>query len=209
MSSSTHFVNYYEVLQISRHADAETIHRVYRIMATRFHPDNPKTGDMERFLSLRLAYEVLSDPARRTHYDVACELNEAEPLPIFEMGDFIDGVEGEKNRRLGVLSILYHRRRINHDKAGVSVLDLERLMAVPREYLSFTLWYLRSKGYLAMEESSDYALTVMGVDFLESNSSNDRIARELLTAGDSTGAEYEPGVPMPESAAGCAPAYGD
>jgi hypothetical protein len=209
MSSSTHVVNYYEVLQISRNADSETIHRVYRIMATRFHPDNPKTGDMERFLSLRLAYEVLSDPQRRAQYDAACPANEAEPLPIFELRDFIDGVDGEKNRRLGVLSILYHRRRINHDKAGASVLDLERLMAVPREYLSFTLWYLRSKGYLVMEESSDYALTVTGVDYLESNSSHDRIARELLTAGDSTGAEFQPGVRMPEAAAGNVPAYGD
>lgn len=209
MSSSTHAVNYYEVLQISRNADSETIHRVYRIMAARFHPDNPKTGDMERFLMLRLAYEVLSDPHRRAQYDAACLVNEAEPLPIFQLGDFIDGVDGEKNRRLGVLSILYHRRRINHDKAGVSVLDLERLMAVPREYLSFTLWYLRSKGYLVMEESSDYALTVQGVDFLESNSFHDRIARELLTAGDSTGAEFRPGVRMPEAPAGSVPAYGD
>src|SRR5690349_7912822 len=41
--------DYYEILQISRHADAETIHRVYRIMASRFHPDNPKTGDVEKF----------------------------------------------------------------------------------------------------------------------------------------------------------------
>ena len=31
--------DYYEVLQISRKADIETIHRVYRMMATRFHPD--------------------------------------------------------------------------------------------------------------------------------------------------------------------------
>ena len=34
-------VDYYEVLQVSQNAEPETIHRVYRIMAARFHPDNP------------------------------------------------------------------------------------------------------------------------------------------------------------------------
>jgi len=42
-------------------ADPETIHRVYRIMAARFHPDNPTTGSLERFLLLREAYQTLSD----------------------------------------------------------------------------------------------------------------------------------------------------
>ena len=42
--STTNENNYYEILQISRNADQETIHRVFRIMAGRFHPDNPKSG---------------------------------------------------------------------------------------------------------------------------------------------------------------------
>ena len=57
--------DYYEVLQISRKADLETIHRVYRLMAARFHPDNPRTGDTEIFLRLNQAYEVLGDPDKR------------------------------------------------------------------------------------------------------------------------------------------------
>ena len=61
--------DYYEVLQINRNADAETVQRVYRFMAARFHPDNSKTGDIERFLLLRQAYEVLSAPELRAKYD--------------------------------------------------------------------------------------------------------------------------------------------
>jgi curved DNA-binding protein CbpA len=34
-------VDYYEFLQISPNADADTIHRVYRFLAARLHPDNP------------------------------------------------------------------------------------------------------------------------------------------------------------------------
>ena len=54
--------DYYEFLQISPSAEADTIHRVYRFLATRFHPDNQETGDTERFFLLTQAYEVLSDP---------------------------------------------------------------------------------------------------------------------------------------------------
>ncbi len=181
--------DYYETLQISPNADAETIHRVYRIMASRFHPDNPRTGSLERFLLLREAYQTLSDPTLRAEYDATRQCQPIEPLPIFWQSSFLDGVEGETNRRLGVLSLLYQRRRICESKPGVSVLELERRMAFPREYLNFTLWYLRSKGLVAvMEDNSDYALTGAGVDYVESSSNTNRVIRQLLTAG--TGAEY-------------------
>ena len=103
--------DYYDVLQIGAKAEAETIYRVYRIMAARFHPDNPKTGDVEKFLLLNAAYEVLSDPERRSEYDARRQKQEAEPLPVFELKDFVTGVEAEANRRLGVLSLLYNQRR--------------------------------------------------------------------------------------------------
>ncbi len=175
--------DYYEILQISRKADLETIHRVYRIMALRFHPDNTNTGSLERFLLLKCAYQVLSDPAQRAAYDAAHVTADTQPLPIFESKDFVYGIEGEINRRLGVLSLLYSKRRLGEGTGGVSVLELERRMAFPREYLDFTLWYLRSKRYVARAENSDYALTFEGVDFVEANSVDNHAIRQLLTAG--------------------------
>ena len=73
------FLDYYEILQISPNAEAETIHRVFRILAARFHPDNPETGDSGKFIRLAKAYEVLGirkrgptsmpcfKPSRRRH----------------------------------------------------------------------------------------------------------------------------------------------
>jgi len=43
------FVDHYEVLQISPNADVETIRRVYRMQAQRFHPDNLESGNAEAF----------------------------------------------------------------------------------------------------------------------------------------------------------------
>ena len=175
--------DYYEVLQISRKADIETIHRVYRMMATRFHPDNPITGDTETFLLLKRAYNVLADPQRRAQYDGTRLIEEQGPLPIFELKDFVYGLTGEVNRRLGVLSLLYNRRRASLDAPGLSVLDLEKRMGFPREHLNFTLWYLRSKGYVCRVDNSDYGITAEGIDFIESHSSTDELVKRLIHAG--------------------------
>jgi hypothetical protein len=178
-------IDYYEVLQVSPNAEPETIHRVYRIMAQRFHPDNPETGDGERFLLLNEAFETLSDPIRRARHNAARGEHECEPLPVFESKEFVEGIEGEKNRRLGILCLLYNQRRCDMDHPGLSLLDLERLMWFPREYLAFTVWYLRDKGHLQMGDNSDYVLTAEGVDYVETNSARHAILHRLLTGGTS------------------------
>lgn len=189
--------NFYEILQISPRADIDTIHRVYRIMAARFHPDNPVSGDHEMFLRLGEAYDVLSRPERRVLYDFALQARQAEPIPIFGARIFVDGLDGELNRRFGVLALLYQRRRTNQGSLGISTLDLERRMSLPREHLEFTLWYLRSKGFVqVLEENSDFAVTALGVDYVEANSARNPILRELLTAGSPT-SRPEPSTPFP------------
>jgi hypothetical protein len=175
-------VDYYEVLQVSQNAEPETVHRVYRIMAARFHPDNPQTGDSERFLLLNEAYEVLSDPDKRATYDAARRVGECQPLPAFELKEFVDGIEGEQNRRLGVLCLLYNRRRADMEHPGLSLLDLERLMSFPREYISFAVWYLRDRGFVQMGDNSDYVLTASGADHVETNSPRNAVFHKLLRA---------------------------
>ena len=173
-------VDYYEVLQVSRNAELETIQRVYRIMAARFHPDNPETGDSERFLLLNEAYETISDPHRREQYNNSRTGQDAGPLPPFESKEFVDGLEGENNRRLGILCLLYNQRRSNMEHPGLSLLELEKLMWFPREYLAFAIWYLRNKGFVVMGDHSDYVLTAEGADNIEANYPRNKVFHKLL-----------------------------
>jgi curved DNA-binding protein len=173
-------IDYYEFLEISPKAQAETIQRVYRFLAARYHPDNQETGDPEKFLLLSRAYEALSDAARRARYDAARETYRTKPRPVFESIDFLDGVEGEVNRRVAVLSLLYRQCRANIHNPQVSLLELEAQMGFPREYLDFTLWYLRSKKYIKQEDNAQFALTSLGVDYVESNYSNVPLFGRLL-----------------------------
>src|SRR5689334_15155363 len=117
-------VNYYDLLQVHPRADPETIQRVYKLFAARFHPDNLKTGDAERFRLIREAYDTLIDPERRALYDKKFDLKQPEPLEIFLNKHFSDGVNAEYMVRIGVLCLLYARRRANPDYAALSFLDL-------------------------------------------------------------------------------------
>jgi len=176
-------IDYYAFLQVNPKAEWSTINRVYRMMAARFHPDNTQTADPEKFLILQAACEVLSNPQRRAEYDASLQSRETGTLPIFELSEFVNGIEGEMNRRLGVLSLLYNRRRTSPDRPGVSLLDLEKRMGIPREYLEFTTWYLKNKDYIVVADNSDLTLTVLGVDFVESSCSKNPILQKLLDCG--------------------------
>ena len=63
--------DYYEVLGVSKSADAAELKKAYRKLAVQFHPDrNPddKTAE-DKFKEAAEAYEVLSDPDKKAKYD--------------------------------------------------------------------------------------------------------------------------------------------
>jgi curved DNA-binding protein len=64
------YKDYYEILGVSRDADAEAIKKVYRKLARKYHPDVSKEpGAEEKFKEVAEAYQTLSDPEKRAAYD--------------------------------------------------------------------------------------------------------------------------------------------
>lgn len=183
--SESGFVDYYELLQISPNAEPETVHRVFKMLAQRYHPDNPETGDTERFVLLNQAFDTLSNAELRSSYDTLYQDHRAKPIDLFETKDFTIGVDGESNRRMGILCLLYTRRRSDPDDPGISLLEFESIMSFPREHLLFTMWYLKERNLLQMDEASDYVITGDGVDYVEANLPSNKILYKLLKAGES------------------------
>jgi len=161
------FVDYYEVLQISPNADPETVHRVYRLQAQRFHPDNQETGNAETFRLVSEAYQVLSDPQRRAAYDAEYgagrrkaeqETFSPPPAPAFQ---------DEAQKREEILLLLYRRRLAQPEQPSLSLRELETLLGVPKEDLEFSLWYLKESGYLTRSDSARHTITLKGVQLAE------------------------------------------
>jgi hypothetical protein len=166
--SETTFVDHYETLQLSPSADRETIERVFRLLAKRYHPDNLATGDAERFTRITRAYEVLSDPTGRAAYDVEHDTENERRWRILREGSSGDHRAEDQQLFHRILSLLYVARRRDPEKGGLAPARLEWMLDTPREHLEFPLWYLRKRGLVEVLESGLWAITVDGVDELGS-----------------------------------------
>ena len=63
--------DYYQLLEVDRNADGETLKKAYRRLAMKYHPDrNPDNKEAEtNFKKINEAYEVLKDDQKRAAYD--------------------------------------------------------------------------------------------------------------------------------------------
>lgn len=175
--------DYYEELQVSPRADQETIERVFRHLAKRFHPDNAESGDAARFTRLVDAFRTLSDPEQRARYDLLYEQQREARWRIFDQQTAADDVAADRRIRLGILSLLYTARRNDADRPGLGILDLERLLGCPEAHMKFHLWYLRENGWIQRLENGMLAITAAGVDRVLELGGPARDATHLLPVG--------------------------
>ncbi len=109
--------DHYEALQVSPHADDDTIQRVFRHLAKRYHPDNSESGNPERFRELVEAFEVLTDPEMRARYDVKYAERTQRTWRVFDQESALNDVETDRHIRASLLAILYTARRADSEKS--------------------------------------------------------------------------------------------
>lgn len=165
--SQNQFIDYYEILQVSPNADQETVQRVFRLLAQRFHPDNKDTGNDAAFKEVMDAYRVLNDPEQRAAYDVEHRQVKRVTWQIFDQSHASQGVEVEKRKRKGILALLYNKRLNQHEQPGVSIREMEDLLGCPREHLEFSLWYLKENQWAVRGDNGRHVITAKGVDVVE------------------------------------------
>lgn len=159
--------DYYEVLQVSDSAEPETVNRVYRLLAQRYHPDNRETGNEARFREITDAYHILSSPEKRAQYDATYQQRRKDRWRLVSAGAQAENdFEMEQVARLTVLEALYTKRRVEPQNPGIYLLELEKMLGRPREHLEFTIWFLNQKRLINTDDARMY-LTADGAEYLE------------------------------------------
>jgi curved DNA-binding protein CbpA len=177
-------VDYYEVLQVSDGAEPETVNRVYRLLAQRYHPDNRETGNEARFREITEAYQILSSPETRAQYDATHNQLRKDRWRLVSAGvQSENDFEMEQVVRLTVLEALYTKRRVEPHSPGINLLDMERMLGRPREHLEFTLWFLSQKKLINMEDAR-MQLTAAGAEYLEESYRSNIQRKRLQSSND-------------------------
>jgi len=105
---------------------------------------------------------MLTDPQLRAAYDARLGLHDKHRFKIFETWQTSQGVEAEKRKRKGVLSLLYGRRMTEPQHPTLSMRDFEEMLDCPREHFEFTLWFLKESKWIRMADNSRYEITLQG-----------------------------------------------
>ena len=156
--------SYYELLELSANANQDTIERMFRYLATKFHPDSG--GDKEKFSSLVKAFEVLRDPTARAAYDAQLQQQKQDNKVLVEHAQQA-GPDAEIRNQL--LHLFYTRRRQANGTPGVGTVTVENEMNLSPEILNFHLWFFREKGWIQREEDGGLSITAAGVERAESS----------------------------------------
>lgn len=90
--ASNKFQDHYAIFNLDPKASSEEIQKAYAKAAQKYHPSNSETGDKDKFESVNIAYEVLSDPDLRRSFDKIKGVDQGgDPkfsgLPFFERMD--------------------------------------------------------------------------------------------------------------------------
>lgn len=160
-------VDHYEVLQVSRKADTDTIRRVFHVLAQRYHPDNTDTGNDEKFRQVVEAHSVLCDPERRAAHDVKLAVANKTRLKIFDSLQSTQGVQAEIRKREGVLRLLYTKRLTDPHQPSMRGREFEDLLECPLEHLEFCLWFLKETGLISRSDNNRFEITSRGVQSFE------------------------------------------
>jgi len=167
--SSHEFVDYYELLQLSPNADAETIERIFRHLAKKYHPDNTDCADNGRFVQIVEAHRTLADPEARAGYDVRYQEYWNRKWRLAAEASNGSALGDDKVTRERLLSLLYVQRRRSMKSPGMGEHEMAHLLGTPPELVEFHLWYLKAKGWVERLENGHLGITAPGVDQAEQN----------------------------------------
>jgi len=164
--------DYYQVLQVSRQADTDTIRRIFHVLAQRYHPDNRETGNQDKFRQVVEANAILCDPEKRAAHDVFLASEDKLRYKIFDSLQSTEGVPAEIRKRQGILQLLYAKRLTDAHRPAMRAREFADMLDCPLEHLEFALWMLREQRLISRSDNNHFEITWQGVQTFEAEQSD-------------------------------------
>lgn len=185
------FQDHYAILNIDPKASSETLQNAYAKLAQKYHPDNPETGDFQKFEAINLAYEVLSDPDLRREFNKLKGLDQ-ELAAKFSGAAFFEELGRGVDLRMALLCLLYDRRRNRPFTPSLSMRQLENMLETSSDELNFALWYLKQRNLAMMDDKSSLQITVEGLDLVETSRPSPETVMPLIKPDAVAGGKTQP-----------------
>ena len=209
------FVDYYDLLGIPPDAEQRTVQRVCRLLAMRYHPSNPDTGDVETFRGVQNAYRILTNWGLRTQYDAAYWVRMKQ---VWRLDDPLGLPASAASREKAILALLYRIRRLWPENPEASLDDLQEILDCDHLQLRSTLDALAGRWLLGRAGDDLHFITADGVDrvdqWAEQSPIDDRLATSAAILATNRNAVwdairgwYSPDPLPPKDAS--VPAFGD
>lgn len=138
-------LNLYEILEVSEKASKEIIEKAYRVLAKKYHPDLNPTEEKQnaeiKMKQINEAYEILSNPQKRTEYDLTLKKQRKDEINKKNNEEYVEKAKAnyqeiyEKEEQ-----IINNQREYNE--------NMEKIQnEVNRAYVQAYNNYLRKLGY--------------------------------------------------------------
>jgi hypothetical protein len=162
------FQDHYKILGIEPKSTLDTVQSAYNALKAIYDPSSGSEPDHQKFEEITLALEVLSDPVGRKMFDSVRGGDDDREISFSGM-DFFNSLQNERNRRMTMLCVLYDVRRQNPRVPLITMRQFEKIVDMTEEQIQLALWYVKTLGWVAVDDKSKMQITAQGMDFLQAN----------------------------------------
>lgn len=162
------FQDHYKLLGIDPKASPDVIQMAYNALKNLYDTQTGTEPNLQKLEEINLALEVLMDPVSRKMFDSVRGGDDDREISFSGM-DFFNSLQHERDRRMTMLCVLYDVRRQNPRVPLITMRQFEKIVNMTEEQIQLSLWYVKTLGFVAVDDKSKMQITAQGMDFLSAN----------------------------------------
>jgi curved DNA-binding protein CbpA len=167
-ASAGKFQDHYKILGVDSKSTPDIIQLAYNALADVYNVETGTQPDEQKFEEIKLAQEVLTEPNSRKMFDAVRGGDDEREISFSGM-EFFNSLQDEVNCRMTMLCILYDVRRQNPRVPLITMRQFEQIAEMTEIQIQLSLWYVKTLGFVSVDDKSKLQITASGMDYLLQN----------------------------------------